>query len=143
MSVLIILASLPSFEGECASELDTRTYESRAETRQFMDGSDESPVSRAWIWLDMSSKHSSSESKPENAPNSEKWGVHICAGMNTALGQQLRVISSRSRQSRPSIGLPSERIFPMAISLAESSSASSRPGRSIRLCTLRTLPFFL
>ena len=48
--------------------------------RQFMGGSEESPVSTAWMYGVISSKHSSTVSNPENAPNREKWGVQICAG---------------------------------------------------------------
>ena len=43
------MASLPSFEGEWASEFDMRVILSRAETRQFISGLEERPVSIAWI----------------------------------------------------------------------------------------------
>ena len=45
---------------------------------------------------------------PEKAPNIEKCGVQICAGINSASGQVSRVISSKSRLSSPKIGRPSE-----------------------------------
>ena len=64
-------------DGEWASELDTRVYPSRAEQRQIIVGSEESPVSRAWIWPVRSPKHSPMVSKPEKAPNREKWGVQM------------------------------------------------------------------
>ena len=44
----------------------------------------------------------------KKAPNSEKCGVQIWAGMNIARGQTSRVISSRSRASSPRMGRPSE-----------------------------------
>ena len=81
------MASRPSLEGEWASELDTRVYPSRAEQRWFMGGSEDSPVSRARMWPVRSPKHSSMVSKPEKAPNREKWGVQMWAGMNTASGR--------------------------------------------------------
>ena len=40
-------ASRPSLAGEWASEWETNVYLSRADTRQFMGGSEESPVSTA------------------------------------------------------------------------------------------------
>ena len=78
------LASRPSLAGECASELETRVKRSRADTRQFIGGSEERPVSTAWMYPDRSPKHSSTVSKPEKAPNMEKCGVQIWAGINTA-----------------------------------------------------------
>lgn len=97
-------ASRPSLAGEWASELETKKYRSSAESRQFIGGSEESPVSSAWMWGVRSSKHSSMVSKPEKAPKSEKWGVQMWAGMNTASGQASSVSSSRSRLSRPRMG---------------------------------------
>ena len=73
-----------------------------------MGGSDDKPVSTAWIMGARSPKHSSTESKPEKAPNMEKCGVQIWAGTNTASGQLSSVISSKSRLSRPRMGRPSE-----------------------------------
>ena len=137
------LASRPSLDGEWASELDTRWYPSRAESRQFMGGSEDSPVSRAWMWGVRSPKQSPMASKPEKAPKREKWGVQIWAGIKTAWGLASRVISSRSRQSRPRMGRPSEWMLPMASSRRDRFSAAAREGRRIRLCTLRTLPSFL
>ena len=49
-SVASSVASLPSAGAECASELATSWYRSRLETRQFIPGSEESPVSTAKIW---------------------------------------------------------------------------------------------
>ena len=134
------LASRPSLAGEWASELETRVRPSRSDTRQFMGGSEDRPVSTAWMWGRREPKHSSTESKPEKAPNMAKWGVQIWAGMNSASGQVSSVSSSRSRLSSPRMGRPSERMFPMASSLADSRSAASREGRRIRLWTFRVLP---
>ena len=47
-------------------------------------------------------------SNPEKAPNKEKCGVQIWAGMNSASGQLSKVISNKSLQSSPKIGRPSE-----------------------------------
>ena len=108
-----------------------------------MGGSEESPVSRAWMQGVKSSKQSSMASNPEKAPNREKWGVQIWAGIKTASGQDSSVIYSRSRVSRPKMGLPSEWMFPMASSFRARTSAASREGSRIRLWTFRVLPFFL
>lgn len=59
------LASRPSLAGECASEFETSVYPSSAERRQFIGGSEDRPVSNAWIWGVKSSKHSRMSSKPE------------------------------------------------------------------------------
>ena len=91
----------------------------------------------------MSPKQASIVSKPENAPKREKWGVQMCAGIKTASGQVSIVISSRSRLSSPRIGRPSEWMLPIASSFFERASAASRPGRRMRLWTLRTRPSFL
>ena len=81
--------------------------------------------------------------KPEKAPNREKWGVQIWAGMKMASGQAVRVSSSRSRLSRPRMGRPSEWMLPTRSNRRESSSAAWKLGRRMRLWTLRTRPFFL
>ncbi len=136
-------ASRPSLAGEWASEWDTSVSPSRAETRQFMGGSEDSPVSTAWMWGVRSPKQASRESKPENAPNTEKWGVQMWAGMNSASGQTSSVNSSRSRLSSPRMGRPSEWMLPMASSRADSSSAASREGSKMTLWTFRVFPSFL
>ena len=92
------------------------------------------------MWSARSAKHSSTPSKPEKAPSMAKWGVQMWAGMSSASGQHARVSSSRSRLSRPRMGRPSERMFPMASSRADSSSAASREGRRMRLWTFRVRP---
>src|SRR3989344_2787656 len=79
ISVSKIFASLPIFAGEWASELDIREILSKAESLQFMAGSDERPVSMACMCGVSSSKHSSNESKPEAAPKTEKCGVQVWA----------------------------------------------------------------
>ena len=80
-SVFSKLASLPKFSGEWASELDTRVKPSNPETRQFMGGSDDSPVSTAKMFGVRSSKHSSRESKPDLEPRTENQGVQMWAGI--------------------------------------------------------------
>ena len=47
------------------------------EILQFIAGSEESPVSSACIYGASSSKHSSTESNPDFAPNTEKCGVSL------------------------------------------------------------------
>ncbi len=69
---LKIFASRAILAGECASELEIKVIFLRAESLQFIAGSEESPVSIAWIFGVSSSKHSSRESKPEPDPNIEK-----------------------------------------------------------------------
>ena len=137
------LASRASFDGECASEFETSVNRSSAEIRQFIGGSEERPVSSAWICGVKSPKHASIVSKPEYAPNREKCGVQICAGIKIARGQISRVISSRSRMSSPKIGLPSECRFPICSSRWESASAASKSGSRITLWTFLVFPSFL
>src|SRR4030042_3581288 len=86
---------------------------SRVESRQFIGGSDESPVSIEWICGVNSSKHSDSESKPDSAPKTEKWGVHAWAGTRTASGEVSRTIFSKCFASSPRIGLPSDERLPI------------------------------
>ena len=105
-------------------------------TRQFMGGSEDRPVSKAWMCGVRSPKHSSMVSNPENAPNTEKWGVQIWAGMSSASGQASSVSSSRSRLSRPRMGRPSEWMFPTASRRAASSSAASRDGQQDQVVDL-------
>ena len=134
------MASRPSFAAEWASEFEISWNRSRADSRQFMGGSEERPVSTAWIMGARSPKHSSTVSKPEKAPNMEKWGVQMWAGTKTASGQISRVSSSRSWLEIPRIGLPSEWMFPTVSSFAAIRSAASRSGRIMRLWTFLTLP---
>src|SRR5665647_1080008 len=105
-SVSKALASRPIFEGEWASELETRAKRSRAESCQFIGGSDDRPVSRAKIDGVISSKHSSIASKPELAPKSENQGVQMCEGMTTARGAASATILQKSLTSRPRMGRP-------------------------------------
>ena len=72
---------------------------SRADRRQFMGGSEDSPVSRAKIMGVISSKHSSMASKPELAPNSENQGVQMWEGMTTQRGQ----VSATMRHEEPGV----------------------------------------
>lgn len=108
-----MFASLPIFIGEWASEFEIRVMLSRSESLQFMGGSDESPVSMAWMWGVNSSKHSSRESKPDAAPNTEKCGVHAWAGTNKARSDTSRTILKSSFASMPSMGLPSDLRLPI------------------------------
>ena len=55
MSVSKMFPSRPNFAGEWASELDMSVILSSADNRQFMSGSEERPVSMAWICGDSSS----------------------------------------------------------------------------------------
>src|SRR5512143_1970504 len=107
-SVSKALASRPIFDGEWASELETRAKRSRADSRPFMGGSDDNPVSRAKIEGVISSKHSSIVSKPELAPKSENHGVQMWDGMTTARGAVSATIRQKRRTSSPKIGRPSE-----------------------------------
>jgi hypothetical protein len=113
-SVSKTLASRPIFEGEWASELETRAKRSRAESRRFMGGSEDRPVSRAKIDGVISSKHSSMASNPEFAPKSENQGVQMCEGMTTARGAVSATIRVKRRTSRPRMGRPSEARLPTA-----------------------------
>src|SRR3989304_8448839 len=82
------------------------------ESRQFIFGSEERPVSMAKICDVNSSKHSSSESNPDIEPNTENHGVQACAGIITPLsGSISRIIFKISLLSNPTMGRPSECIF--------------------------------
>ena len=77
------LASRPSRHGygECASLLLVNVSESRNETRQFIAGSDDIPVSMQCMYFVFSRKHSSRESKPDILPKTPYHGVQACAGI--------------------------------------------------------------
>ena len=77
---LKIVASLPMFGREWASELESRVRLSNSVILQFICGSDESPVSYAKMLFAWSLKHSSIESNPDFEPNIEYQGVQIWAG---------------------------------------------------------------
>ena len=127
------LASRPRFSGECASELDTRVNPSNDDTRQFMAGSEESPVSTAKIWGVKSSKHSSMESKPDLEPSTENQGVQMWAGIKKASLEVSSRVSSRSRASSPRIGRPSDFILPILSSRLLNCRATSKSGAKTRL----------
>ncbi|MBA7712662.1 hypothetical protein ES703_121645 [subsurface metagenome] len=97
-----------------------------------MGGSEESPVSRALMCLVRSSKHSSKVSKPDLDPNTENHGVQTWAGIKKALSLASRVISSKSLESRPRMGLPSEVIFPIRSNCSFSLSTDAMSGIRIR-----------
>ena len=132
-SVLNRLDSRPSFMGECASEFDTRVNPSRSLTRQFIKGSEERPVSTANMFEERSSKHSSIASKPDLEPNRENQGVQIWAGIRNPSSVVSSRISSRSLESSPRIGLPSDFILPILSRRELNLSAASRFGRKTRL----------
>ena len=69
-----MFAFLPSLAGECRSELDIRHMASRLLTRQFIGGSEESPVSTAKMCRARSPKHALGESKPDFDPSIENHG---------------------------------------------------------------------
>ncbi len=108
-----------------------------------MGGSDESPVSTAKMFSVRSSKHSSNVSYPLFAPSTENHGVHIWAGIRTVPSPASKAISNKSFEGNPSIGLPSDLIFPTASSLLCIFFTASNDEDRIRLCTFLTLPFFL
>ena len=135
--------SRASFCGECASEFDTMAYRSSIDSRQFIGGSDDSPVSIVKIWGSISPKQASSVSNPELAPSAAKCGVQMCAGMNSTPSHASRHISTRSRLSNPRIGRPSDLRLPISSSRAFSRSTASKSGITITWCTLRVLSSFL
>ena len=133
ISVSKTFASLASLSGECASEFETRVYLSSEESRQFIGGSEDRPVSRATICLEYSPKHSSMESKPDFEPKTENQGVQICAGIKNDPWPTSNTISSRSLLASPRIGRPSDLIFPIRAKRPPISAAASRDGTRIRL----------
>ena len=137
------VASRASLRGEWASEFETTAKRSSCERRPFIGGSEDSPVSTAWMWGSRSSKHSSMLSNPELAPSTAKWGVQMWAGMNRTSGQTSRQISRRSRLSRPRIGLPSDLRLPIRPRRRLKRSAVSKSGRMTTLWTLRVRPWRL
>ena len=105
--------------------------------RQFIGGSDDSPVSRAKICGVRSPKHSSTESKPDLEPSIENQGVQMWAGIRWQRSSMPRMISSKSRESSPRIGRPSERMLPIRSSAVWMCSTTSSEGAKMTLCTLR------
>ena len=101
--------------------------------RQFIGGSDDSPVSSATICLLYSPKHSSIESKPDLDPKTENQGVHICAGIKKDPWPTSNTISSKSLLESPRIGRPSDFILPIRAKRPPISAAASRSGTNIRL----------
>src|SRR3989338_871360 len=101
--------SLPRRHGqyECASELLTSVYLSREEMRQFIAGSELSPVSIAWMCFAWSLKHSSTESNPDIEPKMPYQGVHACAGIISMSSSIFFIISTSSMHENPKIGLAS------------------------------------
>src|SRR3990172_10365911 len=63
------------------------------------------------MYLAISQKHSSIESKPENEPYRENHGVQMCAGIIRTFSSHSRAICARSRLEIPTIGLPSDLRF--------------------------------
>lgn len=109
-----------------------------------MGGSEDRPVSMTLMCAASSPKHSSRESKPELAPNTEKCGVQVCAGMSSASGgdleweaQQLFAVQA------PRMGRPSACRLPMRASRALILATTLKLGARIRLCALRSRPWRL
>ena len=97
-----------------------------------MGGSEDRPVSRAWMWPVRSWKHSSRSSKPDLDPKRENQGVQIWAGMRKAFSLASRAISNKSLESSPRIGLPSEVILPIRSSLSLNLRTDAMSGIRIR-----------
>src|SRR3989344_5715252 len=135
-------ASRPIFRAEWLSELDINATLSSADTRQFIWGSDDNPVSIAKIFGVSSSKHSSNESKPDIEPKMENHGVQACAGTTIHEGSALKAALATSFASIPIIGRPSEAKFPDHESRVLMASAASNDGANKIVWTLRTLPAF-
>jgi hypothetical protein len=86
-------------------------------SRQFIGGSEDKPVSTAKMCLVKSPKASVMLSKPPMEPKAENHGVQIWAGTNKFLASAFKVNFSRSYESSPKIGRPSEAILPIASKL--------------------------
>ncbi len=127
------LASRPILVKECESELEIRPMLSSLDHLQFMAGSLDKPVSTAKIFGAYSSKHSSSESKPDIEPKTENQGVQQCAGTIAALGSISKTILASSLASSPRIGLPSDLRLPLWPSAAFIFSTASTDGAKIKL----------
>src|SRR3989338_4992629 len=113
-----IFASRPMRLKEWLSELEISAYLSSMETRQFMAGSLDKPVSRAKIYFEYSSKHSSIVLKPDLEPKTENHGVQICAGTKKQFGSAFKAIFKSSFESSPRIGRPSDFILPRIFNFA-------------------------
>ena len=122
--------------------METSVMPSRAERRQFMAGSEESPVSMARTYGVSSSKHSERDSKPEAAPKMEKCGVQACAGISIASAEASSSSASSSFASSFRIGLPSEARFPMRERERFNLLAAAMSGSRTRQCTFLVRPFF-
>src|SRR3989344_1308834 len=102
----------PMRERECASDDESIANLSVPLNRQFISGSEESPVSKAITCLVMPPKHSSTESKPDLLPKIPKYGVHACAGMSIPSGEASRRYLSTSLEFIPKMGRPSPASLP-------------------------------
>src|SRR3990172_5568365 len=135
------VASLPSFCGEWASEKETILRSPSADIHQFMAGSEDNPVSIAYILGESSSKHSSMESKPETLPYKEKCGVQAWAGMIKQRSLTPRAISATALAVSPTMGRPSERrLAPLRVSSLLMAETTSKPGAKIRVWIFLTFP---
>ena len=121
-------ASRPTFSGECASELEMSVKRSSCDTRQFIAGSEESPVSAANTCGARSAKHSSSESNPDCAPSAEYQGVHMCAGTKYASGEELQDDFEQVPRIETEDGLPSDSKLPTRASRSLMRPALAKSG---------------
>ncbi len=87
-----------------------------------------------------SPKHSSIESKPDRDPSTENHGVHACAGTSNDGPPASSTIASRSLESMPRMGRPSDARLPFDASLPAIASASAIPGARITWWTFRVFP---
>src|SRR3990172_10350131 len=127
-------ASRPIFAGEWASELEMSVMLSSMESRQFISGYDERPVSMAWMCFAYSPKHSSMLLKPDLLPKMENHGVHAWAGMTMQSGEASSTIFISSCAEKPKIGRPSETTLPLLPNSLFIFSTVSKDGAKIRLC---------
>src|SRR3989338_10484131 len=136
-------ASRPRLSSECASELETKVILSNLDKRQFIGGSEESPVSIEVICDANSSKHSSMLSKPDLEPKIENHGVQAWAGIIRQSAETSSKIFNNSLASKPKIGRPSECMLPIFSKRLLSSLTISRLGATTKRCNRRTAPFLL
>src|SRR3989344_1003868 len=112
-----------------------------ADRRQFIEASDDMPISIEKICEVNSSKHSSRLSKPDIEPKTPNHGVHACAGITIAFGLISRAILANSFAGIPTIGRPSPaNLAPRFRNVWLNFSAASSDGKTNTVWTLRVLP---
>ena len=121
---------------------ETKVSPSSPLTRQFMGGSEERPVSTAWMGRPGRQSTPPPYQTPKT-PEHGKMGSPDVGRDEHSVGAAVQGELQQVAAVQPQDGPPVRMQVAHRSSRRASSSASSRPGSRIRLCTLRTLSPFL